>query len=477
MPVRIDSSVFTFQTHPCFDCDVLNELKDISEEFTTEDMTDICLSPCEDIWKKFDDCLLTPPQSPPLRLDLVSDLVDFTDGDSLSMTESSMLHNADVLHDCMWSGQCVEDNIIGCSRHRCNSNAIRICGRNHTRPDTPFNTLSTSPLMSHTFTDILSTMSSDNSNDDMDDSQSSMDEDFSSGAESSSQSSSSSTSFAKVKQSLINDHSYGGSFASSHQNSKSKSTYETQSLIYPKHKVQTRSGNKIRCHKINGKKIKIIKANSPISSNNNNNNSCNSIVGPKDTNNRIPTVPTVRIIRNDKHFIKSKTCLDSNSNNCSKDSSEQKNCKFSTRRKASTVSSERKVMFAQNSQFLKSKVNDRLKESHSDDEEEEDNDNDNDSNSEKTPKVGPLRRREHNDSERKRRDHLRNAFVNLKDQIPKLKSAEKRPPRIMILHEATTYVNHLNDKQRYLERTLNAEIEKRERLLKILSNEIKTESN
>jgi len=317
--------------------------------------------------------------------------------------------------------------------------------------------------MNHTFNDLLSTMSDTSSNDDMDDSQSSMDEDFNSCTDSSSsQSSSSSTSFAKVKQSLINDHSYGGSLVISHQNSKSKpSSYETQSLIHPKHKVQPRSGNKIKCHKINGKKIKIIKANSTIS--------CTSVVSPKETSDRTLAVPTVRIIRNDKHFLKSaKSCLEAKSS-CN-NSSQQKNCKFSTRRKASTVSSERKVMFAQNNPFLKSKTSSESL-SQSDDEEDLDSNM-----GDKSSKVPPLRRREHNDSERKRRDHLRNAFVNLKDQIPKLKTAEKRPPRIMILHEATAYVHTLNDKQKYLERTLNAEIEKREKLLKMLSNEMKTES-
>ncbi|CAG2100220.1 unnamed protein product [Medioppia subpectinata] len=454
MPVRVDS---------CFDCDLLAELSDIS------DMADTCLSPCEDIWHHFDDFVLTPPQSPPIRLDLVSDLLDFS-SDSLPMSDLSVVHTADVLHDCMWSGQCVEDNNACIAHQTCGAGGHtgRLCGR--TRPDTPFTALSTSPFaMNHTFNDLLSPMSDTSSNDDMDDSRSSMDEDFNSCTDSS-QSSSSSTSFAsKVKESLMNDHSYGGSLVHtiSHPNSKSKTAYETQSLIHPKHKVQTRSGNKIKCHKINGKKIKIIKANSPMS--------CNSIVNTKETTDRSLAVPTVRIIRNDKHFIKSaKSCLQTTSS-CAKDTkeSQQKSCKFSTRRKASNVSSERKVMFAQNNLFLKSKANERLSQS---DEEEEEEEEEVDSNGDTlSPKVPPMRRREHNDSERKRRDHLRNSFVNLKDQIPKLKMADKRPPRIMILHEATAYVHQLNDKQRYLERTLNAEIEKRDKLLKILSNEIKTE--
>jgi hypothetical protein len=185
---------------------------------------------------------------------------------------------------------------------------------------------------------------------------------------------------------------------------------------------------------------------------------------------RAVAVPTVRIIRNDKHFVKHSKNLMSSIGSKDTKIGQQKQCKFSTRRKASTVSSERSVMFAQNHQFLQThQQNERL--THSDNEEDIEESPD-----KSTKTIPPMRRREHNDSERKRRDHLRNAFINLKDQIPKLKSADKRPPRIMILHEATAYVCHLNDKQRYLERTLNAEVEKRERLLKILSNEFKTES-
>lgn len=82
----------------------------------------------------------------------------------------------------------------------------------------------------------------------------------------------------------------------------------------------------------------------------------------------------------------------------------------------------------------------------------------------------PFRRREHNDSERKRRDHLRNSFNNLKDQIPKLKSAEKRPPRIMILHEATNYVTSLINTNYNLEKTLEAELEKKKRLMSMLKS-------
>lgn len=80
----------------------------------------------------------------------------------------------------------------------------------------------------------------------------------------------------------------------------------------------------------------------------------------------------------------------------------------------------------------------------------------------------PVKRREHNDSERKRRDHLRNSFNNLRDQVPKLRTSQKRPPRIMILHEATNYVQDLIQENEQFEREHRIEIEKRNRLMEIL---------
>ncbi len=132
---------------------------------------------------------------------------------------------------------------------------------------------------------------------------------------------------------------------------------------------------------------------------------------------RAVAVPTVRIIRNDKHFVKHSKNLMSSIGSKNTQIPQQKQCKFSTRRKASTVSSERSVMFAQNHQFLQThEQNSRL--THSD------NEYIDESSDKSTKTIPPMRRREHNDSERKRRDHLRNAFINLKDQIPKLKSAD-----------------------------------------------------
>lgn len=215
MPVRVDANSYELSGHPCFDCDVLSELKDISEDLMTAEMTDLCMSPCDDIWKEFDDFLLTPPQSPPVKLDLVSDLLDSHSNDSLGFSDNSILHNADVLHDCMWSGQCAEDMNTACFSHNttgCTTTAFRMCGGK--RPETPFTALSTSGLaLQSTFNDLLSSMSDSSSN--ADDSQSSMDDEDFSGNDSSQ--SSSNTSSAKVKESLINDHSYGGSLVISHQ--------------------------------------------------------------------------------------------------------------------------------------------------------------------------------------------------------------------------------------------------------------------
>lgn len=63
----------------------------------------------------------------------------------------------------------------------------------------------------------------------------------------------------------------------------------------------------------------------------------------------------------------------------------------------------------------------------------------------------PVRRREHNDSERRRRDHLRDAFNFLRDQIPKFNLSGKKPPRIQILHEARQYILNVQKESLTLE--------------------------
>ncbi|KAG9508658.1 Utrophin, partial [Fragariocoptes setiger] len=67
------------------------------------------------------------------------------------------------------------------------------------------------------------------------------------------------------------------------------------------------------------------------------------------------------------------------------------------------------------------------------------------------------RRREHNDSERKRRDQLRSAFNCLRDQVPRLKASSKKPPRIQILREAAKEVEQVTRQSYDLQKALEEE--------------------
>lgn len=75
-------------------------------------------APSEDIWKKFE-LLPTPPRSPnrnepsafgPEHLNLVSDLLDFEDNVSVLPWPGKLFAGLkwELLHDCMWSGQCTD---------------------------------------------------------------------------------------------------------------------------------------------------------------------------------------------------------------------------------------------------------------------------------------------------------------------------------------------------------------------------------
>lgn len=218
MPVRSDHCLNFFDfSSTRFDCD--EEFKQFQEDLST---TDICNAPCEDIWKKFDDFLLTPPQSPPIRFDLVSDIVDNSD-----VHDSNLLHNVDVLHDCMWSGQCQED-----STNKQHSHNRISAGRMYikSRPDTPNNLLSSSPFnMNYSFHDNLSLFSSSTDTE----SRSSFDEDDDDDFMSSPYDTPiSSPSF--VKKSLINDHCYGETNRNGNSNKKVK--VESQSKFLTKKK-------------------------------------------------------------------------------------------------------------------------------------------------------------------------------------------------------------------------------------------------
>ena len=80
------------------------------------------------------------------------------------------------------------------------------------------------------------------------------------------------------------------------------------------------------------------------------------------------------------------------------------------------------------------------------------------------------KRREHNDSEKKRRDHLRNAFHSLRDQIPNLSEpGNRKPARIVILYEAASYVNQLEEESAELEKQKKKEMAKKTKLMNRLA--------
>lgn len=178
-------------------------------------------SPCDDIWKKFDDFLLTPPQSPPIKFPdfcngetLISD--DFSNAlDSFletSLTESALtevlnscgLPDIDVLHDCMWSGQGIEEQL-------CSSGNLSVTGRNNNsfggRSETPL--LGSSPLGISGFGDMLATCPDMDVSEAMDTATHSMDDDSSSSHSHASSHGSATSGFVSSNESLINDHSYG----------------------------------------------------------------------------------------------------------------------------------------------------------------------------------------------------------------------------------------------------------------------------
>lgn len=73
------------------------------------------------------------------------------------------------------------------------------------------------------------------------------------------------------------------------------------------------------------------------------------------------------------------------------------------------------------------------------------------------------RRKEHNESERMRRDVLKNAFLTLRSRCPKLQSSSKKSSRIQILNEATLHIKEINKhfKQKDVEMQKEAEINRR----------------
>lgn len=102
-------------------------------------------SPCENIWSKFDDFLLTPPQSPPVEIenmfpnntstdDLLNLALDDFFGETNCLSDSSLVQvidsfENDVLNDCMWSGPSLEEfaqisDPSACARSRKNDTQL-----------------------------------------------------------------------------------------------------------------------------------------------------------------------------------------------------------------------------------------------------------------------------------------------------------------------------------------------------------------
>ncbi|XP_013791992.1 transcriptional regulator Myc-A-like [Limulus polyphemus] len=75
----------------------------------------------------------------------------------------------------------------------------------------------------------------------------------------------------------------------------------------------------------------------------------------------------------------------------------------------------------------------------------------------------PVRRKEHNSMERKRRDDLRLAFQTLREQVPDL-SDNPKAPKVAILKRAALFANQLSSNEQRLERTLQAHIQRRNEL-------------
>ena len=74
------------------------------------------------------------------------------------------------------------------------------------------------------------------------------------------------------------------------------------------------------------------------------------------------------------------------------------------------------------------------------------------------------RRKEHNESERMRRDVLKNAFLTLRNRCPKLSNSAKKSSRIQILNEATVYIKQINEKFGSLKEVKDQEKQRNEEL-------------
>lgn len=420
MPVKVDTSRCCSPTP--FDCDLLSE-------FEQELVNEICLSTSydEDCWGSL---MPTPPQSPQIKLDFMDFNLDSFLDDSLETDFDQKLIN----HDCMWSGQCSE------GRCRNSYKPVRSSLSNSwTRSmETSFN-LSTSPI--NTFSDIAPyelNLHENSLNNFMEE---------------------------EVQEptvegnvyAMANDHSYESSSPVSAKEDSEDENTQTESSLINKNPIKILNAGKItkiKCKKIVHKKPLLENSSSILNSNINHRPAP---VKSSETSVLKPTIISVANVANFKSLDGGPKFKLINPTIKKKKMINFLDPKSAVTRP--TIQIKKVPNFSTNISMISP--------SSSDSEESSVSFSSGDDNRKTSP---PFRRREHNDSERKRRDHLRNSFNNLKDQIPKLKSSEKRPPRIMILHEATEYVTNLIHINTDLEDTLRAEQEKKKRLLSILKN-------
>lgn len=200
-------SLFSFQTMKVYP-DPSSTVSPNSTAKNEDQFTAVTSHPCEDIWSKFDDFLLTPPQSPPVEIDnmfttststddLLSLALDDFFGETSCLSDSSLVEviesfENDILNDCMWSGPSLEESLAHISDPS-------TCMKNR-RNDTQI--LGTSPL-GMSFVEMLTCDDVEIDDDDSNDVPAVRDD-----ASSSSCVESTSSGFVSGSESLI-DHSYG----------------------------------------------------------------------------------------------------------------------------------------------------------------------------------------------------------------------------------------------------------------------------
>ena len=470
--------------------------------------------PCDDIWKKFDDFLLTPPQSPPVLkfeqsyhesdtmegidmqdilgedvasclddLDLSAALDNFLEDASNCFSETSLAEvlnvfstspSEDVLHDCMWSsGYGINDKTRFMNNRSTNSLL---------RPSsTEVSNLSSSPLLPSFCSEMLSCedhlVSGDSGTSSMadDDEVPMLD----------SEDDEESNVFVSSGSDYLIDHSYGSTmpknvktYASSSCNRKSSSASSCHSLLVGPSRSDRKKSKKLAREQqqeiMTPVSVKFVKrkrsspsaldskstskalkrkqpakqcmsakkktVSSPLTSSSsatcftvtlssawkNNASSKISLSSPV-------TVSSVAasIVKNDNSFDSSSSCSSMTSASASKHASPSKKSKRinSSSSTSSDVSMKTSAVFPEKE-----------------------------------------KRREHNDSEKKRRDHLRNAFHSLRDEVPKLMNdANRKPARIVILYEANSYLNELEEEAARLAKTMKTELAKKANLQKRLA--------